>query len=58
MKNCLSESSLKVTRPNGERSKILVSNPVLLMPSVPCAHNRMMRSITQDVFNGNKLCRP
>ena len=27
MKNYLGECSLKVTRPNGERSKMLVSNP-------------------------------
>ena len=28
MKNCLGECSLKVTRPDGECSKISVSNPV------------------------------
>ena len=32
VKNCLGECSLKVTRPDGECSKILVSNAVLL----PC----------------------
>ena len=38
VKNCLGKYSLKVTRPVGECSKILVSNPVLLVVScwVPC----------------------
>ena len=30
MKNYLGECSLKITRPNGEHSEILVSNPVVL----------------------------
>ena len=34
MKNYLGECSLKITRPNGERSEILVSNPVSIWISV------------------------
>ena len=33
VKNCLGECSLKVIRPDGEGSKILVSNPVDLWHS-------------------------
>ena len=42
MKNCLGECGLKVTRPNDECSKILVSNPALIMqpPQNAIAENR------------------
>ena len=33
MKNYLGKCSLKVTRPNGEHSKILVSNPAVTLSS-------------------------
>ena len=35
VKNCLGECSLKVTRPNGECSKMLVSNPVHGLSCLP-----------------------
>ena len=36
VKNYLGECSLKITRPNGERSEILVSNPVITVQQEPC----------------------
>ena len=39
MKNYLGECSLKVTRPNGEHSKILVSNPEISFPEIFQSHN-------------------
>ena len=36
VKNCLGEYSLKVTRPDGECFKILVSNPVIINKYLSC----------------------
>ena len=44
MKNCLGECSLKVTRPDGKCSKILVPNPVLFYKEFPVQMNTCMHS--------------
>ena len=57
VKNCLGECSLKVTRPDGECSKILVSNPVLIFKA-RITHASLFISRFKVLADNLRLCLP
>ena len=50
MKNYLGECSLKITRPNGERSEILVSNPVIIIFSYSIRWEKLIKKSKEFSF--------
>ena len=50
VKNCLGECSLKVTRPDGECSKILVSNPAVGTNNWRAACNKLVSDFLGRIF--------